>query len=87
MFDWLDDVVDFGAGLFEDTSKVVGTAWDWGTKNPAVVSGVLGAGQAALSYMNRPESATKETTEYYEKRRREHNIGIAEAAKRYDKDK
>lgn len=79
--DWFDDAVDFGADLFDKGSDALGTAWDWGSKNQAFLSGVVDAGSAYLNYMNTPES----TSEYYDNRRKEHNAGITAAAERYKK--
>lgn len=81
---WLapDEVEDTGS-IFGSVGSALGSAWDWGTKNPAALGGIVGAGTAVANYMFQPDTAAETQADYLNKRRKEHNKGITKAAKRY----
>ena len=72
-------------GVFDTTSKALGSVWDWGTKTQAGNAFVGGAATGMLSYMSAKDApvAGAEDRAYMEQRRSEHNAGITAAAQRY----
>lgn len=83
MFEWMSPVVNYGSKLFSSTASAVGSAWEWGSKNPAAISAVGGAATAALNYMSQPDDPTEQSIEAQERARAAHNKSIGEAAKIY----
>lgn len=78
---WMSEVVDFGADLFDNTSEVIGSAWDWATGSEAGMGAISGVGKGVLSYMAQQDAPDSDKA--YAERIAAHNKGISEAAARY----
>lgn len=70
--------------IFSPIGSALGSAWDWGSKSPVVMGGIVGAASSAAGALFAPDTPAELQIDYYEKRNKKHNESISKAAKRYN---